>query len=103
MNEKPVSTALLPNTGVTNLRFRRFAIFRLFGKVHRDGGPSQRATAGDLQVFSRGQTAAGHIGEEFLLYSVAVFLPAMVGKWREVVKNEAIILRVVFGWRVGIA
>jgi hypothetical protein len=39
MNEKPVCSALLPNTGVANLRFRHLAVFRFLGVAHGDGGP----------------------------------------------------------------
>src|SRR6266403_4558024 len=103
MYEKPVCTALLPDSGVADLYFDGFAILCFFRKMPRDGGPCQRATPHNFQVFAGGQTAAGHVGEEPFFNAVAIFLPAVIRERSYIVKDEAVVLGIIFGWRVGVA
>ena len=103
MHEKPVCTALLPDSGVADLYFDGFAILCFFRKMHRDGGPCQRAAPHNFQVFAGGQTAAGHVGEEPFFNAVAIFLPAVIRERSYIVKDEAVVLGIIFGWRIGVA
>src|SRR5260370_24517210 len=103
MHEKPVCTALLPNSGIADLYFDGFAIFCFFGEMHREGGPCQRAAPHNFQVFAGGQTAAGHIGEEPFFNAVAIFLPAVIREWSYIVKDEAVVLGIKLCWRVRVA
>src|SRR3981081_2279230 len=97
MHEKPVRTALLPNTCVADRCFYALAVFRFFRKMHRDGSPSQRAAPHNLQIFVRGQAPADHVREKFLLHSVVIFLPAMIGERSQIVEYESIVLGIELG------
>src|SRR6266436_3003687 len=76
MHEKPVCTALLPNSGIADLYFDGFAI---------------------------GQTATGHVGEKPFFDAVAIFLPTVIRERSYIVKDEAVVLGIILGGRVGVA
>src|ERR1700755_1418792 len=103
MYEKPVSSALLPNSGVSDLYFRRLSVLCLLGKMHWDGGPRNCAATRNFQIFARGEAFAFHIRGKLLLHSLVLFLPAMVGKGSQVVKNEHVLLGIKLRWGIRIA
>src|SRR6267154_4631876 len=103
MHEKPVCTALLPNTGIADLYFNGFAILCFFREMHRDGGPRQRAAPHNFQAFAGGHTAAGHVGEKPFFDAFAIFLPTVIRERSYIVKDEAVVLGIILGWRVGVA
>src|ERR1051326_3616540 len=96
MYEKPVCSALLPNTGVADLRFAGLAVLRLFGVVHRDGGPCQGTAAADVQIFAAGERPARRACCEFLLYALVILLPAVIGEWSEIVEDQPVVLGIKF-------
>src|SRR5437660_11844044 len=103
MHEKPVCTALLPNSGIADLYFDGFAVLCFFREMHRDGGPRQRAAPHNFQALAGGQTAAGHVGEEPFFDAVAIFLPTVIREWSYIVKDDADVLGIKLCWRVRVA
>src|SRR5947209_9294603 len=94
MYEKPVCSALLPNTGVADLRFCGLAVFRFLRIAHRDSGPSQRTTPADMQIFAADEAPARSVGRQLALHSRVIFLPSVIGERRQIVKDQAVILSV---------
>src|SRR5260370_33704886 len=103
MHEKPVCSALLPDTGVTDLCFHSLTVPCFFGEMHGDGGPGQCAAPGNLQISSRQQASAGHVREQFSSYSVVILLPAVIRERSQIVEDEAVILGVDPARRFGAA
>src|SRR6266436_1057430 len=103
MHEKPVRSALLPNTGVSDLCFCSFSVLRLLGKMHGDRGPRQCASPRDLQVLACGQASAGYFREKFLLHSVVIFLPAVIRKRSQIIEDEPALLRVKLRRRIRVS
>ena len=97
VNEEPGGAAFLPDAGVADLDVDGLAILGFFKEVHGDGHPGDVAVAGDFQFFSGGEGDTRGGFEEFLLDARGVFLPAIVGEGRNIVKDEAIVLGVELG------
>jgi hypothetical protein len=103
MHNQPVGSSSLPNSSVTDIEVTGFAIFACGRDVHGNSHPRDVAAARNFQFFRGGQFDGVGVIEEFFFYAFVIFLPTLVGKWRDVVKNQAAVFCVVFCRIVGIA
>src|ERR1700675_2796814 len=62
--------------------------------MHGYRRPGDHSAAGHLQILTRRQLDLRSIIQKFLLRSVVIFLPSVVGEGSDIVENEAIVLRI---------
>jgi len=102
VNQQPVRPALFPYSGVADFRFGTLAVLGPFRKMHRHRRPCNRAAPANLQVLAGGKTSSRHVGKNFLLDAVVIFLPSMIREWSNVVENQTILLGVKLCRSVGV-
>jgi len=96
MHEKPVCTALLPDSGVADLYFDGFAILCFFRKMHRDGGPCQRAAPHNFRSLPAVRLPLAMLAKSpFSTPSRYSFQP-LIRERSYIVKDEAVVLGIIF-------
>ena len=103
MDEEPGGTALFPDAGVAELNINLLAVLGFFEEVHGDDGPGNVAMARDFQFFAGRKSESCGSFEKLFLNARSVFFPAVVGKRRDIIKDEVVVFGVELGGVGGIA
>src|SRR5947199_2873313 len=95
VNEHPVRSALLPNSGIPEFHLRSLAILlRFLHQMHGHGRPRDRPAAAHFQILARCQFDLRRALQELLLHALVVFLPTVIRKGRHIIKYKSIFLAV---------
>src|SRR5580658_9477415 len=71
--------------------------------MHGNRGPCHRPAPPHFQILDHTERYALRVVQKFLLHTFVVFLPAVIGKWSDVIKNEPILLGIETRWSIRVA
>src|SRR5215831_15544318 len=96
VHQQPRLAALLPDARVADRHVDALAVLHLRREVHRNTRPRDVTVARHLELLARSQRRGRGVVQQILVDAEFVFLPALVGERREVVKDQAIVLCIEF-------